>query len=90
VSGANLTDAYVSTDSGSWSFKEADGTPYVYGYNATALGDLASSQRGVATCPDGEPGPCTGAKLQPTKAVPYPPPPPCIPKTPDDCLPPHP
>lgn len=90
VSGANLTNAYVSTDSGSWSFKEADGTPYVYGYQATALGDLATGDRGIAICPDGELGPCTGSKLVPTKSVPYPPPPPCIPKSPDDCLPPHP
>lgn len=91
VAGANLENAYVSTASGSWSFTESDSTPFVYSYDATALGDLGSTVRGTATCPSGELGPCTGTKLQPTSSVPYPPPPPaCIPVGPDydNCLPP--
>jgi uncharacterized protein YjbI with pentapeptide repeats len=91
VSGANLINAYVSTEASSWNFTEADGTIYSYGYGVTAMGDLALTGNGVATCPDGESGPCTGAKILPTASVPYPPPPPsCNEPGPDGCLPPHP
>ena len=92
VSGLSLVDAYVSTVAGSWPFQETDGTPFVIAYNATDVGDLATTAKGVAVCPNGEQGPCsTAAKLLPSPAVPYPPPPPdCIPAPPDydNCLPP--
>lgn len=91
VAGLSMIDAYVSTQSGNWSFTEADGAPFIYAYGETVLGDLATVIKGVATCPNGQLGPCSGNKLLPTPAVPYPPPPPaCIPVAPtwSNCLPP--
>ncbi len=75
VTGANFTDASFSLAAGAWPFTETDGTPFNYAYATTQVGDVGTTARGVATCPSGEPGPCTGAKLQSTN-VPYPPPPP--------------
>jgi uncharacterized protein YjbI with pentapeptide repeats len=93
IAGADLVNAYVSTAAGTWQFKETDGTPFTYGYAATALGDLATIARGTAICPSGQQGPCIGTALLPAPSVPYPPPPPpgqCIPAPPnyDNCQPP--
>jgi hypothetical protein len=77
VVGLDLTNAAVSTGSGNWQFNELDGTPYMYAYVATALGQIATSSQVV--CPSGASGPCSTEKLAPVKVPPYPVQPPCIP-----------
>lgn len=90
VTGVSLNNAAVSTAPGAWSYTEQDGSPVTYGFGATVLGALATS--GVGSCPNGQFGPCTGAKLVPVASGPFPPQPACIPLPPkyDNCLPPKP
>jgi uncharacterized protein YjbI with pentapeptide repeats len=77
VVGADLTNAVISTSDGTWQFVEVDGTPMSFAYSGTALSLIAATSDAV--CPSGDPGPCTGAKLVPIKAPPYPVRPACIP-----------
>jgi uncharacterized protein YjbI with pentapeptide repeats len=76
VIGASLSNAAVSTASGTWSFTEQDQTSYTYDFGPTKLGAFASSNE--VTCPNDASGPCTGAKLMPVNMGPNPPIPPCV------------
>ncbi|MDX2199371.1 MAG: pentapeptide repeat-containing protein [Phycisphaerae bacterium] len=57
-----------------YSFSERDGTVYAVSFGATQLPTDPS-----IVCPNGELGPCTGAKLTPRADGPYPPVPACVP-----------
>lgn len=82
MQGISMANAVVSTATGYWTYKEQDGTPSTYGYAATQLGVLGTSQASVV-CPNGQFGPCsTAAQLTPLRGGPYPPVPPCIPQPP--------
>ncbi len=69
---------------GSWTYNE-HGMPVTYQYGPTQLGGIASLAD--VTCPNGEDGPCTGAKLTPIMNGPFPPQPTCVPTPPcyDNC-----
>ena len=67
----------MSTESGSWTFTEQDGTPFTFEYNATQLGAFASD--GSVICPSNASGPCTMDKLTPVDNGPFPPKPSCVP-----------
>ena len=62
-------------------FTEQNGMPVNFQYGAAVLTDAASDPSVV--CPDGEYGPCVGARLQPMMDVPYPPKPTCVPLPPN-------
>lgn len=95
VTGASLSNAAIAAKSGTWNFKERDGTPFVFGYDATKLGPLATNASVI--CPDGTRGPCCpsgdlaaclNGKLKPVRDGPFPPVPDCVPKAPkyDNCI----
>jgi hypothetical protein len=95
VRGARLSDAAVSAAPGTWSFMEMDGTPFIFRYEATKLGALATDNS--VTCPNGALGPCCSGgdlaaclndKLKPESNGPFPPVPQCVPKPPryDNCI----
>lgn len=81
VAGIRLTNAAVSTMAGVWTFTEQNGMPVDYAYGATDLGAIAT--RTDVICPDGEPGPCVGAALDPVMNGPFPPVPTCVPLPPN-------
>ena len=95
VNGTVVSNAAISAGPGTWPFTESDGTPFVFRYEATKLGALATAD-GVV-CPSGASGPCCRSgdlvtclsdKLKPQKDPPYPPRPPCVPRGPcyTNCL----
>ncbi len=99
VTGASLSNAAVSAAPGTWQFREGDGTPFVFRYEATKLGALASDRS--VRCPNGADGPCCpsgdlaaclNGKLKPVRNGPFPPVPECVPKPPryDNCITPRP
>jgi uncharacterized protein YjbI with pentapeptide repeats len=87
--GCTLTNSAVAAMPGTWRFEEQDGTPFIFAYNATKLGPLASDDS--VRCPSGSLGPCCAdgnlaacliAKLKPKRNGPHPPIPECVPKPP--------
>lgn len=95
VTGAVLSNSDIAATAGTWAFSEADGTPYVFRYEATKLGPLATDQS--VRCPNGSLGPCCPTndlaaclteKLRPVANGPFPPVPKCVPKGPryDNCI----
>ncbi len=99
VNGVVLSNAAVSAVPGTWQFREQDGTPFIFRYEATKLGALATDDS--VTCPNGAGGPCCpsgdvaaclNAKLKPARQGPFPPVPECVPKPPkyDNCITPRP
>ena len=76
-----LSNAAISTAPGVWTFTEQNGMPFNFQFGATVLGGAASDPSVV--CPNGENGPCVGAKLQPVLNGPHPPVPTCVPGPPD-------
>ncbi len=81
VDGVRLSNAAVATMPGAWTFMEQNGMPFVYAYGATNLGGIATQSDVI--CPDGEPGPCVGSKLDPVTNGPFPPVPTCVPAPPN-------
>ncbi|MDX2167707.1 MAG: pentapeptide repeat-containing protein [Deltaproteobacteria bacterium] len=99
VTGVVLSNSAVAAVPGTWSFTEQDGTPFVFRYEATKLGPLATDAS--VRCPNGSKGPCCptndltaclGGKLKPVGQGPFPPVPACVPKAPryDNCITPRP
>jgi len=77
VLSATLRNAQVSTEAGSWTFTEQDGTPFTFEYGATQLGAFATDDS--VTCPNDADGPCTPSTLTPVDNGPFPPQPKCVP-----------
>ena len=95
VNGTVLSNAAVAAAPGTWSFMESDGTPFVFRYQATKLGALATDRS--VLCPNGALGPCCpngdlmaclSKKLKPAHDPPYPPVAPCVPRAPcyENCI----
>jgi len=85
ATGASLANAAVAAAPGNWTFREQDGTPFTYRYDATKLGPLALERSVI--CPNGNSGPCCESgdlaqcltqKLKPKSNGPYPPIPKCV------------
>ena len=68
----------MSTEAGTWTFTEQDGTPFTFAYGATQLGAFAAD--GSVICPNDASGPCnTPGSLVPVANGPFPPKPACVP-----------
>ena len=97
--GCSLNNAAVSATPGTWTFKEQNGTPFTFRYEATKLGPLGTEPSVKCPnaalgpcCPTGDVAQCLTEKLKPRRNGPHPPIPACVPMAPrfDNCLTPRP